>query len=157
VLRAFAKVVTSVGAIAVIAASQPGPSAEGRWLTEKKNGIIEIFRCSGGDRLCGRLLWFRIKPGDPDQRGLDTANPKPELRNRPLCGLVFMTGFKPAEPGSWEDGRVYDSDDGNTYGGTMRLQPDGTLRLRGYVVITLIGGSEVWTRQTGPVPQCPSR
>jgi uncharacterized protein (DUF2147 family) len=37
----------------------------------------------------------------------------------------------------------------------MRLQPDGTLRLRGYVVIRLIGGSEVWTRHTGPVPQCP--
>src|SRR5260370_14335189 len=99
-MRAFAKAVAALSAIAVIAASQPGPSAEGRWLTEKKDGIIEIFRCSG-ETLCGRLLWFHIKPGDPNQQGLDTANPKLELRNRPLCGLVFMTGFKPAEPGSW--------------------------------------------------------
>ena len=36
----------------------------------------------------------------PNQQGLDTANPAPELRNRPLCGLVFMTGFKPTEPNS---------------------------------------------------------
>jgi uncharacterized protein (DUF2147 family) len=105
-MRAFAKAVISLGAIAMIAASQPGPSAEGRWLTEKKNGIIEIFRCSG-ETLCGRLLWFRIKPGDLNQQGLDTANPAPEQRNRPLCGLVFMTGFKPTEPGSWGEGRVY--------------------------------------------------
>jgi uncharacterized protein (DUF2147 family) len=154
-MRAFVKVVVLAGAIAMIAASPPGPSAEGRWLTEKKNGIIEIFRCSGGDMLCGRLLWFRIKPNDPNQQGLDTANPKPELRNRPLCGLVFMTGFKPTEPGRWGDGTVYDTDDGNTYGGTMRLQADGTLRLRGYIAIPLIGGSEVWTRHTGPVPACP--
>src|SRR5260370_22937464 len=142
-MRAFAKAVAALSAIAVIAASQPGPSAEGRWLTEKKDGIIEIFRCSG-ETLCGRLLWFRIKPGDPNQQGLDTANPKPELRHRPLCGLVFMTGFKPAEPGSWEDGRVYATDAGNTYGGTMRLQPDGTLRLHGCVVITLICGRTGW-------------
>jgi uncharacterized protein (DUF2147 family) len=153
-MRAFAKAVAALSAIAVIAASQPGPSVEGRWLTEKKDGIIEIFRCSG-ETLCGRLLWFRIKPGDPNQQGLDTANPKPELRHRPLCGLVFMTGFKPTESNSWEDGRVYDTDDGNTYGGTMRLQPDGSLRLRGYIAIPLIGGSEVWTRHTGPVRHCP--
>ena len=154
-MRAFAKAVAALSAIATIAATQPGPSAEGRWLTEKKNGIVEIFRCSGGDTLCGRLLWFRIKPDDPNQKGLDTDNPKPELCNRPLCGLVFMTGFKPTEPRVWEDGRVYDSDDGNTYGGTMRLEPDGTLRLRGYIAIPLIGGSQVWTRYTGAVPPCP--
>ena len=156
-MRGFTKAVVFVGALATIAASPPGPSAEGRWLTEKKNGVIEVFRCPGGQTLCGRLLWFRIKPGDPNQQGLDTANPKPELRNRPLCGLVFMTGFKPAEPGSWKDGKVYDTDGGNTYGGTMRLQSDGRLRLRGYIGIPLIGGSEVWTRHTGPVPQCPGR
>ena len=156
-MRGFAKAVVCVGALATIAAAQPGPSAEGRWLTAKQNGIVEIFRCTDDDTLCGRLLWFRIKRDDPNQEGLDTANPKSELRNRPLCDLVFMTGFKPAAPGIWEDGRVYDTDDGNTYGGAMRLQPDGTLRLRGYIGIPLIGGSQVWTRHTGAVPQCPSR
>ena len=30
-----------------VGATQPGSSPEGRWLTEKKNGIVEIFRCSG--------------------------------------------------------------------------------------------------------------
>ena len=112
------------------------------------------FRCSGGDVLCGRLVWFRLKPGDSN---LDLSNSDPKLRNRPLCGLVFMTGFKPADPNNWEDGRVYNTDDGNTYHATMRLQPDGTLRLHGYIVVTLIGASEIWTRHTGPVPACPGR
>jgi uncharacterized protein (DUF2147 family) len=153
-MATFIKLFVALCAIALLAATQPGASPEGRWLTEKKNGIVEIFRCSGGDVLCGRLLWFRLKPGDAN---LDLENSDPKQRNRPLCGLVFMTGFKPADPNNWEDGRVYNSDDGNTYHATMRLQPDGTLRLHGYIVVTLIGASEIWTRHTGPVPSCPGR
>ena len=149
--------IVALGALALIAATTPGPSPEGRWLTEKKNGIIEIFRCSGGEMLCGRLLWFRIDPGDPNPQGLDLQNPDPKQRNRRLCGLVFMTGFKPTESNNWEDGTVYDPDSGHTYNGTMRLQPDGALRMRGYIGISLIGRSEVWTRHTGPVPSCPGR
>ena len=63
-----------------VGATQPGSSPEGRWLTEKKNGIVEIFRCSGGDVLCGRLVWFRLKLGDSN---LDLSNADPKLRNKP--------------------------------------------------------------------------
>jgi len=154
-MHTFVKPLVALCALAMVAAAQPGSSPEGRWLTEKKNGIIEIFRC--GNNLCGRLLWFRIKPGDSNQQGVDFENPDPKQRNRPLCGLVFMTGFKPDGPNGWEDGRVYNSDDGNTYHATMTLQPDGRLRLHGYIVVTLIGASELWTRHAGPVPPCPGR
>ena len=154
-MHTFVKPLVALCALAMVAAAQPGSSPEGRWLTEKKNGIIEIFRC--GNNLCGRLLWFRIKPGDSNQQGVDFENPDPKQRNRPLCGLVFMSGFKPDGPNGWEDGRVYNSDDGNTYHATMTLQPDGRLRLHGYIVVTLIGASEIWTRHTGPVPSCPGR
>ena len=154
-MHTFVKPLVALCALAMVAAAQPGSSPEGRWLTEKKNGIIEIFRC--GNNLCGRLLWFRIKPGDSNQQGVDLENPDPKQRNRPLCGLVFMSGFKPDGPNGWEDGRVYNSDDGNTYHATMTLQPDGRLRLHGYIVVTLIGASELWTRHAGPVPPCPGR
>ena len=154
-MATFIKPLVALCAFALVAATQPGASPEGRWLTEKKNGIVEIFRCSGGgDILCGRLLWFRLKPGGSN---LDVSNPDPKQRNRPLCGLVFMSGFRPDDPNNWEDGRVYNSDDGNAYHATMRLQPDGTLRLHGYIGVTLIGASEIWTRHTGPVPACPGR
>ena len=154
-MHTFVKPLVALCALAMVAAAQPGSSPEGRWLTEKKNGIIEIFRC--GNNLCGRLLWVRIKPGDSNQQGVDLENPDPKQRNRPLCGLVFMTGFKPDGPNGWEDGRVYNSDDGNTYHATMTLQPDGRLRLHGYIVVTLIGASELWTRHAGPAPPCPGR
>jgi uncharacterized protein (DUF2147 family) len=143
-----------LGATAAIA-DAAAASAEGNWLTQKHDGIIEIFRCDG-ETLCGKLAWFRIKPDDPNPQALDLNNPDPTRRNRSLCGLVFMTGFKPSGPDSWEDGTVYDPDGGKTYHATMKLRGDGTLDLHGYIGISLIGRSEIWTRDTQPVPACPS-
>ena len=135
-----------------LAAQQPTP--EGQWLTANQDAVVQIFRC--GDRLCGKLAWFRLKPGDPNPQALDLNNPDPAQRNRSLCGLVFMRQFKPAGQSDWEDGNIYDPESGNTYHGTLRLQPDGALSLRGYIGISLIGRSEVWTRYTRPLPTCPT-
>jgi uncharacterized protein (DUF2147 family) len=139
----------------ISAAVAAPPAVQGYWLTENKAGGVEIFSC--GDRLCGKLAWFRLKPDEPNPEALDLKNPDPARRNQPLCGLVFMHGFKSTGPSDWEDGNIYDPESGNTYHGTIRLQPDGTLRLRGYIGISLIGRSEVWTRYTQPLPSCPTR
>ena len=136
------------------AAAAQGP--EGRWLTEKKGAIVEITRCTDG-LLCGKLVWFRQPAPEKNPEALDLNNPSPERRNRPLCGLTILYGFKPAGPGAWEGGTVYDPRDGNAYDATMRLEPDGSLHLRGYIGISLIGSSETWTRYDQNPPQCPER
>ena len=141
--------------LALTGAAAPGESPQGYWLTAKKDGIIQILRC--GEMLCGRIAWFRIPPNDPNQQGLDLHNPDPARRSRPLCGLIFMSGFKAGGADSWEDGTIYDPDSGNNYHATMTLRGDGTLDLRGYIGISLFGRSEVWTRYTEPVPTCPTR
>ena len=139
-------------------AAAPSPSLVGSWLTEKKSGIVEIFRCwPGGDDLCGKLVWFRIKPDDPNPQALDLKNPDPALRKQSLCGLMFMYGFKPVDPETWEGGTIYNPESGNTYHATLKLRPDGTLRLHGYIGISLIGASEIWTRYAQTAPPCPTR
>jgi uncharacterized protein (DUF2147 family) len=153
--KLLTSIILLLGAVSVARAAAPGPSPEGNWLTEHEDGIVEIYRCTGGDAICGKLVWFRIKPDDPNPQALDLKNPDPTRRNQSLCGLTFMSGFKPADPNSWEDGTIYDPDSGNTYHATMKLQADGTLRLRGYIGISLIGRSEIWTRYNDRVPQCP--
>jgi len=150
-------IILSLGAVLVLGASPMPPSPEGYWLTEKKSGIIEVFPCPDGDALCGRIAWFRIKPDDPNPQGLDLKNPDPALRTHSLCGLVFMKGFKADEPNDWEDGSVYDPDSGKTWHATMKLRDDGTLRLHGYIGVSLIGASEIWTRFIDTVPKCPGR
>jgi uncharacterized protein (DUF2147 family) len=128
---------------------------EGRWLTQAKDGIVEIYRCAPGS-VCGRLLWLRLTPADNDPQAIDNRNPAPQLRNRPLCGLMIMWGFRQDGNNSWS-GSIYDPASGNTYQATMALRPDGTLDVRGYVLISLFGRSEIWTRFGGPIPACPGR
>jgi uncharacterized protein (DUF2147 family) len=128
---------------------------DGNWLTADKGGIVQVYHC--GDLLCGRLMWFRLDPNDPNPQALDLRNPDLSQRNRPLCGLTFIYGFKSTGPDNWEDGTIYDPDDGNTYHATITLRPDGTLDLHGYIGISLFGKSEIWTRYSQPLPACPGR
>lgn len=138
-----------------LAAGASEGSVEGLWLTQGKSGVVEIYRCSES-AFCGRLVWFRIKAGDPDPQQVDIHNPAPGLRNRPLCGLTIMWGLQPDGPDRWTDGSLYDPESGNTYSGYIMLNSDGTLTLRGYVAISLFGRSETWTRYKQTLERCPS-
>ena len=145
-----------LGAFLVIGATAPDPSPDGYWLTAKNAAIIDIFRCPDGETLCGRLVWFRADADDPPQP-VDSRNPDPARRDQPLCGLVFLRGFKAAGPDSWDHGTVYDAESGSTYHAIIKLRADGTLDLHGYIGISLLGRSEIWTRYTQPLPSCPTR
>ena len=138
-------------------AAPPEASPEGYWLTKNHAAIVEIVRCGDGETLCGKLAWFRIRPDDPNPQALDLNNPDPSRRGRSLCGLSFMYGFKPVARNRWEDGMVYDAESGNIYHAIITLRADGALDLHGYIGISLIGRSEIWTRYTDPVPSCPGR
>jgi uncharacterized protein (DUF2147 family) len=142
--------------VAIAAGSVRGaPTVEGRWLTQGKSGVVEIYRCADGS-LCGRLAWFRIKPTDHNPQLTDLHNPDPALRTRSLCGLTIMWGFQPDGPDRWSGGSLYDPESGNTYSGNISLNPEGTLMLRGYIGISLFGRSETWTRFTQPIGRCPA-
>lgn len=135
---------------APLQAQQPG--VVGPWLGQDKKAIIEIYPCGGA--MCGRIVWLNepLRPDGSIKR--DEHNPDPALKSRPICGLPLMTGFKPAGPNEWEEGRIYDPTEGSTYHAEMRLENANTLRLRGYVLMPLLGRSQRWTRVTGDFKRC---
>jgi uncharacterized protein (DUF2147 family) len=121
-----------------------GPTPAGLWLHANGRIQLEITPC--GSLLCGKLVWFR-RPNDAQGQPLvDLKNPDPALRARPLLGLTVLTGLRPAGKGEWEDGEIYNPDDGERYHAVMSLQEDGTLHTRAYVVIPLLGKTQIWTR-----------
>lgn len=117
-------------------------AVEGRWLTQEGDGWIRIALV--GDSLEGSIAG--APPGSPSEREFDDHNPDPALRNRPLDGLAIMTGFEYAGDGRWKNGTVYDPNSGKTYKCSITLIDDNTLKLRGYIGISLIGRSETWMR-----------
>ena len=57
------------------------------------------------------------------------------------CFLIDLGA--PADPGE-----ELITADGETYRCTMRVREDGSLRVRGYVGVPLLGKTQIWTRHT---------
>ena len=136
-----------LGALVVVllplAAEAEMMSIEGRWLSGDGDGWIDITLV--GDKLVGRIAGSpNDQPGDAPR--YDELNPDPALRGRPLKGLTIMSGFRYDADGRWVDGRIYDPNSGNTYKGTIQQVDANTLKLRGYIGISLFGRTEKWTR-----------
>jgi uncharacterized protein (DUF2147 family) len=125
----------------VRAGSDPRQQILGMWVTQDKDGVIEIYLARSG-LLEGRIV---AEPGDPIQ--LDDKNPDPALRTRSLDGAVILHGFRYAGAGKWIDGTIYDPDDGKTYRCSLELKNATVLSVHGYIGLPLFGRSVLWTRK----------
>jgi uncharacterized protein (DUF2147 family) len=133
-----------VGVLAVTAASAQSPTPAGVWLHANKRIQIEITPCE--DRLCATIVWFQWPNDDNGLPLVDLKNKDPALRARPLLGLKVLYGLRRTGENSWEDGYVYNPDDGVDYRAEMSIAKDGTLRIRAYVFIPWFGHTLIWTR-----------
>ena len=129
---------------AALMLAAPSVAAEeiiGLWDTGESH--VEIYSC--GELLCGRIAELDEPLDEDGNEKLDENNPDPALRARPIIGMDLIAGFSRAGKRKWEDGTIYDPRDGKTYKCKMTLQRDGTLKVRGYVGIPLLGKTVVWT------------
>lgn len=129
--------------------ASPSLSPVGLWETPEGKGgkaHVKIEPCAG--KLCGHIVWLEL-PNDKEGRPkTDRRNSDASLRVRPILGLPLLNGFlpDPERPDRWIEGRIYNPEDGEIYRSTMTLGPDGTLDVRGYVGLPLLGKSQVWKR-----------
>jgi len=120
------------------------PTPVGVWLHANERIKIQIVPC--GELLCGNIIWFKW-PNDAQGLPLvDLKNADPALRARPLLGLTVLYGLRRTGKNTWEDGYVYNPDDGENYRADMTIQNDGTLCIRAYVLISWFGHTLIWTR-----------
>jgi uncharacterized protein (DUF2147 family) len=128
--------------IPVVSRADEPNSPVGFWKTE--DAKIEIFEVDG--KLSGKIASLNKQYTTDGVEKTDIRNPDPAKRSRPLVGLVFMTGFTPGGPGRWDHGVIYDPKTGNTYASFLEYDGGDTLKLRGYIVISLIGRTAIWTK-----------
>lgn len=122
----------------------------GIWNTAGNNKI-EIFKCD--KKYCGKIVELKNpnysandKGGMAGQPKVDRDNPDPDLKSRPLLGLLMLEGFSCYGGSVWKGGRIYDPDNGKLYKCKMTLTDPNRLEVRGYIGISWIGRTEVWTR-----------
>jgi uncharacterized protein (DUF2147 family) len=113
-------------------------------LWKNDDASFELYEENG--KLNAKIVNLR-EPLTPDgKQKTDIHNPDASKHSRPIIGMVFMTGFTPAGSGKWDNGTIYDPKSGNTYSCNMELDGTNTLKVRGYIGISLIGRTETWKR-----------
>jgi len=152
-------VAACLAAGAVSFADDPGAMV-GLWLTEDKKdedssrAHVKVVEENG--RYRGAIVWLE-KPNYPehDEKGMggqprvDRNNPDPDQRSQPVLGLEVVHDFVYVGKGKWKNGYIYDPDNGKTYRCKARLEGD-TLKLRGFIGVSLLGRNTIWTRVEEP-------
>jgi uncharacterized protein (DUF2147 family) len=108
----------------------------GEWRVANGAANIRIDDCDGA--LWGIISWEK-------QPGLDSHNPNPGERSRPMLGVPILKAMRPTKPGLWE-GEVYNAQNGQTYSSRISLTAPDVLRIEGCVLAGLICGGESWSR-----------
>jgi uncharacterized protein (DUF2147 family) len=117
----------------------------GVWLTGKKDGQVKIENIGG--KYYGKIVWLK-EPIDSTtgKMQLDKNNPVKSLRYYPIKGLRILKDFEFIEKGVWEEGTIYDPDNGKSYSCNITMSNKNTINIRGYIGISLFGRTDVWTR-----------
>ena len=123
----------------VVPSDAPAHQVLGTWLTQDRDGIIEISRAADGTYQ-GRI----VGGNDPDR--LDDTNPDPALRREHLQGHVIMQGMHYLGEGHWSTGTIRDPNNGHVYKCRLQLLSAELLQVRGFLGISLLGRSQLWTR-----------
>ena len=124
------------------AMAQKADNILGKWINSSGEGQVLIYKKD--NRFYGKLVWLKI----PDRDGkpkMDIHNPDHALQTRPELGLELLKDFTFDGTDVYENGTIYDPKSGKTYSCKMTLNGN-SLRIRGYVGISLFGRTEIWTR-----------
>jgi len=145
---AVAVALWTVAGVGSVMAQAKEPTAAGLWETVAASGRPEawfrIVDCGGSYE--GQIVKIFPKPGQPDPSQWRCTNCQGELKNAPVLGITFIKGMQ-RHGLTYENGTILDPRDGSLYSARMELSPDGyQLTVRGYLVTSLLGQSQVWQR-----------
>jgi uncharacterized protein (DUF2147 family) len=118
----------------------------GVWEVGSGKARVKVF--AYGNKFGGKIVWLK-EPNYPEGGvKVDKNNPDEALRTKPLLGYTNLTGFEAKGDGKYENGTIYDPENGSTYNCVITMPDDNTLEVRGYIGVSLFGRTDVWKRVT---------
>jgi len=107
--------------------------------TNKIESIIEVYEKDG------KAYAKIISITDPEKRDATCIKCKGQRKDVPILGMDILTGLK-KDGNEWSGGKILDPKNGKTYKCYIKLKDKNTLKLRGYIGISLFGRTAIWKR-----------
>jgi uncharacterized protein (DUF2147 family) len=115
----------------------------GKWINASGEAHIQIYK--KGNVYFGKIVWLKSPNSENNRVQVDEKNPILNLQSRPILGLEIIKDLKFNED-YWDDGRIYDPKTGKTYSSKITLKGNNQLNVRGYIGLSLIGRTDIWTK-----------
>ena len=129
----------------LVVAGLEGNSIVGEWLTidETTGQATSIVAIEPGDdgRLQGRVVEILQSERGPNPLCEKCPDAR---RNQPIKGMVILWGFEKDKDQRYTGGKILEPKTGKIYRAWLQLREDGTLKVRGFIGISLIGRTQVW-------------
>lgn len=134
----------------VLAALSLGVSAQnqpddllGKWVNEDATARFEFFKI--GTTYNAKIIWLAKPTADNGEPKLDKNNPDKKLRNRPIVGLVILTGLQfSANTTMWMGGKIYSPEKGEVINCKIKLTNKNELALTAFK--SLFSSTKKWKR-----------
>jgi uncharacterized protein (DUF2147 family) len=139
---AFILIILIISTGKIFAQTAASDKILGNWLNAEKDARIEIYKTD--NKYYGKVIWGKNIFNPDGSSRTDLKNPDEKLKSRLLLNLVILTNFT-YDDGEWNGGKIYDPKNGKTYSCFMKLE-GSSLKIRGYIGITLLGRTTIWTR-----------
>jgi len=112
---------------------------------EPSNGKARVKIEKIGNKYYGKIVWLK-EPNDPatNQPKVDSKNQDASMRTVPLKGYRMLKDFTYSGNSQWENGTIYDPENGSTYKCIIKMTDANTLDIRGYIGIEALGRTDVW-------------
>jgi uncharacterized protein (DUF2147 family) len=145
-LGSFALALLVLGWVAGAHSQQLTPklqNAIGRWQIVNSDGTpggkAETYLQDG--KLFGKVT--EVRPGRTPQDLCDRCSGA--FKNQLILGMVFLRNFN-ASGDDWVNGTAVDPENGKEYKGKIWAVSKDSLRMRGFIGISLLGRTENWVR-----------
>lgn len=146
VLLLFALVVTlSLTVQNILAIDEHADKVMGVWKTGSGKGMVKIYK--ENDKYYGKLVWLKEPNDESGKPKVDKNNSDESMRSRALLGIVNLRDFVYKGDKVWEEGKIYDPENGSDYSCEMKMTDDNTLEVRGFIGVSLFGRTDVWKKQ----------
>lgn len=121
-----------------------GDKILGEWLVGSQKAHVKITKY--GEKYGGKIVWLKTPTYEDGKPKVDKNNPDIIRKTLPLMGLSNLLGFIYTGNNTWEEGTIYDPENGKTYSCIIKMDDVNTLKVRGFIGIQMVGRTDIWKR-----------